>query len=76
MNRKIKFRSTVNELIAKFAHLFAFPTGNGAFINGKRLVGHYQIFINANHRTKSFAGLARTIRVVKGEHIHRGFFKS
>ena len=57
-------------------HLLSSPTHYGIFENGKRLIWHHHVLVDADDTTIALTGGARTVGVVEAEEIGVGFLKS
>jgi len=54
-NREVEFFCIVNQFFAPFTHLLAPPADDGSVVDRQRTVGHYQMFVDADHLAESFA---------------------
>ena len=75
INGEIEFGGIADEMAFPLAHDLAVPAGHRVLRHRQRAVGEDQIGVHAFHHARAGTGLARPVRVVETEHIHRRLLK-
>ncbi len=75
MDGKIELDAVLQQRLEPFAHRFAAPGSNSAFVYRERFVGNNKILVYAQHFTESLTRLAGAEGVIEAEEVYGGLCK-